>query len=96
MTKSPYKVQGISFPDPALFAAAKTKAAADRRSLSNYIVGLIENDLRSAGLWPPPASLSKTKPVPIIHARTLANRLRARREAHARASRPKHPQNPSH
>ncbi len=47
MTK--YRVQGISFPDEELFVAALRKARSQRRSLSNYICGLLEADLQNSG-----------------------------------------------
>jgi len=43
--KPKYRVQGISFPDEALYEAAVKEAKTRRRSLSNYICGLIEADL---------------------------------------------------
>jgi hypothetical protein len=46
---SKYKVQGISFPDEELFVAAIRKAKSQRRSLSNYICGLLEADLKNSG-----------------------------------------------
>ena len=48
--KPKYRVQGISFPDEALYLAAVEKARAQRRSLSNYICGLLEEDIRNAEL----------------------------------------------
>jgi hypothetical protein len=47
--KKKYLVQGISFPDENLFQAAKARAASQRRTLSNYICGLLEADLQGAG-----------------------------------------------
>lgn len=44
------KVQGISFPDEELLVAAMRKAKILRRSLSNYICGLVEADLVAAGI----------------------------------------------
>ena len=40
-----YRVQSISFPDERLLYAAQVQAKAQRRSLSNYVCGLIETDL---------------------------------------------------
>ena len=45
--KQKYHVQGISFPDEELLNKAKERASLQRRSLSNYICGLIEADLLS-------------------------------------------------
>jgi len=46
-----YRVQSVSFPDERLLHAAQVKAKAQRRSLSNYVCGLIEADLG----WDPDA-----------------------------------------
>ena len=46
-----YRVQSVSFPDERLLFAAQKKAKEQRRSLSNYVCGLIENDLG----WDPDA-----------------------------------------
>ncbi len=52
-----YRVQGISFPDEQVYLAAKAKAAAQRRTLSNYICGLLEADLaQELKDAPPPSS----------------------------------------
>lgn len=40
-----YRVQSVSFPDERLLEAAQVEAKAQRRSLSNYVCGLIEDDL---------------------------------------------------
>jgi len=40
-----YRVQSVSFPDERLLAAAQVEAKTQRRSLSNYVCGLIEDDL---------------------------------------------------
>lgn len=42
-----YVTQGISFPD-GLLDEAKTRAKAQRRSLSGYVAFLIESDIREA------------------------------------------------
>ena len=60
-----YRVQSVSFPDERLLHAAQVKAKAQRRSLSNYVCGLIEADL---GWDPdaeeplPPERLGRAKP----------------------------------
>jgi len=46
--KGKYIVQAISFPDPELLELAKATAKAQRRSLSNYVCGLLEKDLKAA------------------------------------------------
>ena len=48
MSKDGYVRQGISFPDAALLEKAKARARAERRSLSNYLCGLLEKDLAAA------------------------------------------------
>ena len=45
--------------DADLHGLAKAKAASQRRSFSNYVTGLIEADLRAAGLWPPKMELQE-------------------------------------
>ncbi len=40
------KVVGVSFPDETLLVYAKKQAAAERRSFSNFVTGLIEDDRR--------------------------------------------------
>ena len=50
--KQKYNTVGVSIPDKHLEQAAKARAQTLRRSFSNYVVGLIEADLRAA----PPAS----------------------------------------
>lgn len=40
-----YRVQSVSFPDERLLFAAQVEAKNQRRSLSNYVCGLIEADL---------------------------------------------------
>ena len=40
-----YRVQSVSFPDERLLTAAQAEAKTQRRSLSNYVCGLIEKDL---------------------------------------------------
>jgi len=61
MTKK-YPTHGISWPDPALLEAARAKAKADGRGLSNYIRRLIELDLASMKDAPNPAALPPEKP----------------------------------
>jgi hypothetical protein len=46
--KPKYNTVGVSIPDKQLELAAKAKAKSQRRSLSNYIVGLIEADLMAS------------------------------------------------
>jgi hypothetical protein len=47
-TGKKYGTQGISWPDPALYEAAKARAEAQGRSLSNYIRELIKEDVARA------------------------------------------------
>lgn len=46
-----YVTRSLSFPDEALLNLGLAKAKAERRTFSNYVCGLIEEDLIQAGLW---------------------------------------------
>lgn len=60
MAADNYINKSIYFSDPALLEAAIAKAKAQRRSLSNYICGLLEADLDSAGIELQETASSKT------------------------------------
>lgn len=54
--KSQYPKISVSIPDERVIALAKAKAKQQRRSVSNYIAGLIEADLAAALKEAPPSS----------------------------------------